>query len=351
MVLHFRATPEQLTGAKPMNSRPGSNKTAEVTGLRTAREWIQLVTAALDAAPNTIVITDNRGTIEWVNPAFTKDTGYSFEEAVGQNPRILKSGKQPEGYYAEMWSTISSGKPWHGEFVNRRKNGELYTEDVTVAPVRDTGGTVRHFIAIKYDITDRKRAEGDLRLFRALVDASEDVFEVIDPETGRFLDISMGHCAKLGYSRSELLGMCVWDIDPTIERSVWPSLVRNLRETGALVGEGRHKCRDGSIFPVEFHSKVVRLDRDYIMSVVRDITVRKKLEEQLLRAQRLESLGMLAAGIAHDLNNILAPIAMSVPLLRTSATSPATSIYLTPLNRAPSAAQAWYGRSSTSSTA
>jgi len=141
----------------PMNSGPTGDKAAKGSRLTNAREWIQLITAALDAAPNSIVITDDRGTIEWVNPAFTKDTGYTFEEAVGQNPRILKSGKQEEGYYAEMWRTISSGMPWHGEFVNKRKNGELYTEDVTVAPVRDPEGVVRHFIAIKYDITSRKR--------------------------------------------------------------------------------------------------------------------------------------------------------------------------------------------------
>ena len=141
-----------------MKGSPSVESPDSGSAIASTREWVQLMTAALDAAPNTIVITDDKGVIKWVNPSFTKDTGYSFEEAIGQNPRILKSGKQSDEYYAEMWRVISSGEPWRGEFVNRRKNGELYTEDVNVAPVRDSNGVVRHYIAIKYDITLRKRA-------------------------------------------------------------------------------------------------------------------------------------------------------------------------------------------------
>lgn len=299
-----------------MKSSPEQYEKGDIAVLRSSREWVQLMAAALDAAPNTIVITDERGTIKWVNPAFTKDTGYTFEEAIGQNPRMLKSGRQSDSHYAEMWRTISGGKPWHGEFVNKRKNGELYTEDVTVAPVRDPEGVVRHFIAIKYDITERKRAEGDLKLFRTLVDASEDSFEIVDPTTGQFLDISQQYCEKLGYSRAEMLALHVWEVDPTVKPTDWPRIMQGLRETGVRAGEGRHRRKDQSEFPVEYHVKLVQLDRAYIVGVSRDITERRKLEEQLFRAQRLESLGMLAAGIAHDLNNILSPIAMSVPLLR-----------------------------------
>jgi len=302
-----------------MKGSPSVESPDSGSAIASTREWVQLMTAALDAAPNTIVITDDKGVIKWVNPSFTKDTGYSFEEAIGQNPRILKSGKQSDEYYAEMWRVISSGKPWRGEFVNRRKNGELYTEDVNVAPVRDSNGVVRHYIAIKYDITLRKRAEDELRLFRTLVDASEDSFEVVDPETGRFLDISAGHCEKLGYTRDEMLALRVSDIETTVTQADWPRVMEMLRKAGNQVGQGRHRCKDGSVFPVEYHVKLVRLDRDYIIGVVHDVTEQKKLEEQLLRAQRLESLGMLAAGIAHDLNNILSPIAMAVPLLRANA--------------------------------
>ena len=126
-----------------------------------ASKRLELQSAALEAAANAIVITDVHGTIMWVNPAFTTMTGYSREEALGKNARLLKSGGQPEGYYAKLWSTISSGNVWQGEIVNRRKDGTTYTEEMTITPVtHGVGNNVEtQFIAIKQDITERRRAQ------------------------------------------------------------------------------------------------------------------------------------------------------------------------------------------------
>ena len=130
-----------------------------------AEERLYLQVAALEAAANAIVITDSNGIIVWVNHAFTMMTGYSKEEALGKNPRLLKSGKQPERYYANLWSTISSGKVWRGELVNRRKDGTTYAEEMTITPVtQHVGNTAnRYFVAIKQDITQRKDAEKQVR--------------------------------------------------------------------------------------------------------------------------------------------------------------------------------------------
>src|ERR1039457_5207678 len=132
--------------------------------LSEAFKHLDLQVAALEAAANAIVITDSHGTILWVNHAFTTLTGYSKEEMLGKNPRLLKSGVQPDSYYAELWSTISSGKVWQGELVNRRKDGTTYTEEMTITPVAQGVGNAAdtHFIAIKQDITGRKRAEEEL---------------------------------------------------------------------------------------------------------------------------------------------------------------------------------------------
>jgi len=139
--------------------------------LSDALKHLDLQAAALKAAANAIVITDLHGTIVWVNHAFTTMTGYSQEEALGKNPRLLKSGAQPESYYAELWSTISSGKLWKGEIVNRRKDGTIYTEEMTITPVSQDGGAAStHFIAIKQDITQRKTAEKQIQ-FLAYYDA------------------------------------------------------------------------------------------------------------------------------------------------------------------------------------
>ena len=176
----------------------------DVTERKRAEEELHLESAALDAAANAIVITNRSGIIQWANPAFTNFTGYAIAEAVGKNPsELVKSGKHEPSFYKNMWDTILGGQVWHGEIINRRKDGSFYTEEMTITPVRDQRGEITHFAAIKQDVTEKKM-----------------------------------------------------------------------------------------------------------------------LESRLLRSQRLESVGRLASGIAHDLNNILAPMLMSAPVLREAISDP-----------------------------
>ena len=114
---------------------------------------------AIEQSANIVVITDLRGNIEYVNPKFTEVTGYSASEVEGENPRILKSGQQNDAFYRDLWKTVTSGEQWHGEFQNRRKDGTIYWEQASIAPVYDPTGRMSHFIAIKEDITERKRAD------------------------------------------------------------------------------------------------------------------------------------------------------------------------------------------------
>jgi PAS domain S-box-containing protein len=127
-----------------------------------ADEQLRLQSIALESAANGILITDRDGNIQWVNPAFTKISGFTFEEVRGKNPRIFKSDMVKQDVFIDLWKTILSGNVWHGEVVNRRKDGKIITEEQTIAPVRDTAGNIIHFIAIKQDITERKRAESAL---------------------------------------------------------------------------------------------------------------------------------------------------------------------------------------------
>jgi two-component system cell cycle sensor histidine kinase/response regulator CckA len=163
---------------------------------------------------------------------------------------------------------------------------------------------------------ERKHATEALLLFRALVDQSNDSFEVIDPVTGQFIDVNEKGFLSLGYSRREFMALSVFDVDPTVQPSTWPKLVERIIAEGSVSGEGCHQRKDGTTFPVEFNVKYVKLDREYLVAVVRDISERKELESKFFRAQRLESIGSMASGIAHDMNNILAPILMSAPMLR-----------------------------------
>jgi PAS domain S-box-containing protein len=108
--------------------------------------------ATVEQAADGIVITDSNGIIQHVNPAFTAMTGYTSEEAVGQHTRILKSGRHSEAYYHEMWNTIRSGQVWHGDVINRRKDGTFYSEEMRIAPVQDANGETVSYIAIKQNI-------------------------------------------------------------------------------------------------------------------------------------------------------------------------------------------------------
>jgi diguanylate cyclase (GGDEF)-like protein/PAS domain S-box-containing protein len=136
-----------------------TNIIRDLTIRKEAEEQLRLQSVALESAANGILITDRNGNIQWVNPAFTKMTGYSAEEVRGKNPRILKSGMVPQETYSILWKTVLSGSVWFGELTNRRKDGTIIIEEQTIAPVKDSSGKIIHFIAIKQDITERKHAE------------------------------------------------------------------------------------------------------------------------------------------------------------------------------------------------
>jgi PAS domain S-box-containing protein len=132
---------------------------SDVTQQKLAADRLRLQGAALESAANAIVLTNRAGMVEWVNPAFSKLTGYSFAEAYGEKLSLLKSERHDQAFYEGMWGTILAGEVWHGELVNRRKDGTLYTERMTIAPVTDDQGEIGHFIAIKEDITEQKNLQ------------------------------------------------------------------------------------------------------------------------------------------------------------------------------------------------
>lgn len=136
---------------------------------------LRTLSHAVEQSSAAILITDTDGTIEYVNPAFTRVTGYGAEEAVGENPRILKSyGNSPE-VYRELWETVNQGETWHGELLNVKKNGELYWEHGSISPIRDGQGHVTHYVGVKEDVTDRKRTEEELRRYSTILCAVADI--------------------------------------------------------------------------------------------------------------------------------------------------------------------------------
>ncbi|GKT11469.1 MAG: hypothetical protein ISEC1_P0433 [Thiomicrorhabdus sp.] len=131
----------------------------DITKGKKTSESLTTLSLAVEQSPNSIVITDLDGKIEYVNDKFTKVTGYSKAEALGQNPRILKSGKIEPVIYEQMWKALCAGKVWQGELVNRRKDHSFYIESVTISPVKQPGGTITNYVAIKVDITEQKQLQ------------------------------------------------------------------------------------------------------------------------------------------------------------------------------------------------
>jgi two-component system, NtrC family, sensor kinase len=160
-----------IRSAGKMAGRVGTME--DITKRRQSEELLRLRGVALQATANNVVITDRAGRIVWTNSAFTKDTGYTAAEVLGQKPRILRGGEYPPAFFADLWKTITNGKVWHGEFTNRRKDGAPLIESATITPVLDEAGVITHFIAVKQDITGRKAAEREHGLMQAQLNQAQ----------------------------------------------------------------------------------------------------------------------------------------------------------------------------------
>ena len=220
----------------------------DITARKQTEAEVQLQGSALRAAANAIVITDKTGNIMSVNPSFTALTGYTVSEVLGKNPRVLKSGQHDAAFYRQLWETITAGKVWSGEVVNKRKDGSLYTEEMTITPVRDEHGAIANFIAIKQDITARKRVEADLQqahqqiieqeklrvLGQMVSGIAHDFNNALSPILG-FSELLLKHPEKLVdqslvLQRLQIINICATDAAQTVRQMREFSRPRSARD-------------------------------------------------------------------------------------------------------------------------
>jgi PAS domain S-box-containing protein len=238
---------------------------------------------AMEQAAEAILITDVEGTIEYVNPAFTSITGYTRDESIGSSPRMLKSGKHDPAFYRSLWNTVRAGNPWQGEIINRRKDGSLYTEEMTITPVRGPHGNITNFIAMKQDTSERKRQEAK---FHALLEGAPDGMVVVDRE-GKIILVNAQVEHLFGYRREELVGRKVEMLVPERFRGKHAAHRKHflaqarVREMGAGV-ELYALRKNGSEFPVEISLSPLETKEGILVSgAIRDITERKRQEAKI----------------------------------------------------------------------
>jgi len=281
----------------------------DITARKQSEQQLKLLNACVSNLNDIVLITeaeplDEPGPrIVFTNPAFERITGYSPGEVLGKSPRILQGEKTDRRVLKDIHQALSKGLPIRRQVINYKKDGTEYWMDIDIVPVMNTAGKCTHFAATERDITESKKLRESLKLFRALMDRSPDAIEVVDPETGRFIDLNETAYRRLGYTREEMLSLGIKDIlGPEAAPFSMKAHIEEIKKIGFKAIESWHQRKDGSVFPVEINIQYIDLDRNYLLAVVRDITDRRQMEERLRES---EAKFRTLFEVANDANFIL----------------------------------------------
>jgi PAS domain S-box-containing protein len=271
---------------------------------------LRKLSQAVEQNPVSIIITNTDGDIEYVNPKLCEITGYSKDELIGKNPRVFSSGEKSKEEYLVFWETIKAGNDWKGVFHNKKKNGDLYWESVTVSPIKNENGEIAHYLGTKEDITEKmimKAAvvENEQR-YRELFLNNPAPTYIFDTDSLEFIEVNDATIISYGYTREEFAAMTLKDLR---ELHDIPQLI----ESVGLLGKDtyhsidiRHKKKDGTVFPVEIYSHALpeKNGRKSRLVMATDITNRVKASEQMkLAKEKAEASDKLKTTFLHNISH------------------------------------------------
>lgn len=243
----------------------------DITGSRQAEEKLRNLSQAVEQSPITIVITDAKGNIEYVNPKFVETTGYTLEDVIGKNPRVLKSGHTTPEEYELLWKTVANGGDWRGEFLNKRKNGELYWESASISPITNANGEITHFIAIKEDITYRKEIELLLEEKNNKIEAQNEEYKRLNEE----LEIAKNHAEESDKLKTSFLANMSHEIRTPMNGILG---FAGLLKDPMLTGDEQKKYID-----------IIEKSGTRMLNIINDIIDISKIESGLMKVKISES--------------------------------------------------------------
>jgi len=242
---------------------------------------------AMQQSQTSVIITDDKGTIQYINPKFEEVSGYRKAEIIGKNTNILKSGKNPKETYETLWKTISLGDTWKGELLNKKKNGEFYWENVIITPIKNPEGKITNFVASKEDITQRKKMVEDLKIKDYAISSSINAIAITN-SVGNVTYVNPAFLKMWGYiDDKDVVGKPLikfWQM-----KGNYMKVMDAMVNQGGWVGELTAEKADGTSFPVQLSANLVKDERKeikYMMASFVDITKQKQAEEELLKNQK-----------------------------------------------------------------